>query len=161
MSYNILNIWRSGQSVIGNSSSATQYDGPIVATTAISAGRFVCSGPTLRAITSPGLSLPAGGAKSSRVAAGPRTKNRFYGQFASAAGGSSANPLPAERPAHQRGCGSSSEGVVGTKLWAWLRAISTASRNAFFNTVRIVAPQPSWPRSMNCCRPAEPQTPRN
>jgi hypothetical protein len=45
--------------------------------------------------------------------------------------------------------------MVATKLRPWLRASLTISSNAFFNTVRIAAPKPSWPRFMKCWRRSE------
>ena len=150
MPYSILTIRHSAQSVIGNSSTTTQYDRPMVAATAISGGHFVCLDPTLPALTSPGLSLFAASPKSSRVAARARTQSRIHGQPASATDSSSTSPLSAAKTAHQPRSGSSIGAMVATKLCSWLRATSTVSRNVFFNTVRIAAPQPSWPKFMRC-----------
>jgi hypothetical protein len=51
--------------------------------------------------------------------------------------------------------------VVGTKLCPWLRAITTVSSNASFNTVRIATPGPSWLKFTKSWYPGQRTTPSN
>ena len=155
MSYNILTIRHSAQSVIGNSNTTTQYDGPMVAATAICGGRLVCSSAALRALASPGLSLFARSPKASRVAARARTQSRIHGQPASATDSSSTSPLPRAKAANQPGSSPGIGAMVTTELCPWLRAPSIVSSNVFFNTVRTAVPQPSWPRFTKSWHPTE------
>src|SRR5438132_1589701 len=145
MSYSILIIRHSVQGVIGNTNTTTQYDGPMVAATAISGSRFVCLEPALRPLAPPGLPLSAASAKPPRVAAGARIQGSDHGQSEPPADSSCTSSLPAAAATHQPGSGSGVGAMVGTKLCPWLRATSTASSNVFFNTVRIAVPQPNWP----------------
>ena len=161
MSYSILNIRHSAQSVIGNSSTTTQYDGPMVAATAIRGGRFVCLDPALRAVTPPGLSLFASSPKAARIAARAGTQSCIHGQPATAADSSITSSLPAAKTTHQPGSGANIRAMVGTKLCPWLRAPLIVLSNAFFNTVRIAAPQPSWPRFTKSWRRTERTTHKN
>src|SRR5882672_9108051 len=107
MSYSIVTIRHSAQGVIGNSSTTTQYDGPMVAATAICGGRFVCFDPAWGAFTPPGLSLFAGSPKSSRVAARARTQSCLHCQPAPTTDSGSESSLPAAKAADQPGSGSS------------------------------------------------------
>jgi len=156
MSYNILNMWRSAQSVIGNKSKTTQYDDPMVAATASPGSHLVCFNPALRPFAPPGLPLFAPSAKWPRAATGAGAKSRVHSQSAAPVNWSRAGSLPAATAAHQPGRGRCVRAMVGTKLCPWLRGPSTASSNASFNTIRIAAPQPSWPRFTGCWLRREP-----
>src|SRR6266567_1988267 len=161
MSYNILTIWRSVQSVIGDKNKTTQYDGPMVAATTILESHIVCLDPALRPLPPPGLPLFAPSAKPPRAATGAGTKSRVHSQSAAPVNSSRAGSLPAATAAHQPDSGRGLRAMVGTKLCPWLRAKSTASSNAFFNTIRIAAPQPSWPKFTDCWHHRGPTNHRN
>ena len=150
MSYNILVIRHSGQGVIGSTSTTTQYGSPMVAATANPGSRFVRFSPASRCFAPPGLPLSAASAKPFGVATGARTQNRIHGQPPGKTDSGGASSLPPGAAAHQSRSGSSVRAMAGTKLCPWLRPIPTVSSNAFFNTVRIVAPRPSWPRFTKC-----------
>jgi len=150
MSYNILLIRHSDQSVIGNKSTTTQYGSPMVAATANPGGRFVRFSPAPRCFAPPGLPLSAASAKPFGVATRARTQNRVHGQSPGKPDSGGAGSLPPGAPAHQPRSGSGVRAMAGTKLCPWLRPTATVSSNAFFNTVRIVAPPPSWRRLIKC-----------
>jgi hypothetical protein len=158
MSYNILFIRHSAEGVIGNTNTTTQYDGPMVAARAIPGGHFVCISAALPALAPPGLPLSASGATPPGVETGAGTQSRVHGQLAPPVNSSRASSLPPAAAAHQPGRGSSLRAMVGTKLCPWLRARSTVSSNASFNTIRIAVPPPSWPRFTKCWHRPEPTT---
>src|SRR6266496_5554298 len=105
MSYNILTMWRSAQSVLGDKNKTTQYDSPLVAARAIPGSHLVCLNPALRPFPPPGLPLFAPRAKSPRAATGAGAKGRVHSQSAAAVNWSRAGSLPAATTAHQPGCG--------------------------------------------------------
>ncbi len=152
MSYSILYIRHSAEGVIGNTSTTTQYDGPMVAAAAIPGGHFVRFNPALRCVPPPGLPLPAPSTKPPGVSARAGIQSGVHGQSAVPVNSSPASSLPPTAPTDQPGGGSGIRTVVGTNLWPWLRATSTVSSNASFNAIRIAAPQPSWSRFTNCWR---------
>jgi len=155
MSYDILVLRHSGAGLIGNTSTSSQYDCPMVAARAISGGDLVCFGPAAWSLSSPGLPLSAASPKPSRVATGTRTQSRVHRNPAAQVDSSGASSLSAAGAAHQLRRGAGVKAVVRTKLCSWLRAISTASSNASFNIIRIVAPQPSWRRCTQCWHPPQ------
>ena len=115
MSYNILTMWRSAQSVIGDKNKTTQYDGPMVAATASPGRCFVWLNPALRPFAPPGLPLFAPSAKPPRTAAGAGAQSRVHSQSATPVNWSGAGSLPAATAAHQPSGGRCLRAMVGTK----------------------------------------------
>jgi hypothetical protein len=144
MTYHILFLCHSGPGLIGDTNSTSQYGCPMVATTAISGGHFVCFDAAMGRLSSAGLSLSFTSPKPFRVATGARTQGGVHGQSAQAAHCGSPGSLPPMAAADQPGGGRSFRAVAQTKLSPWLRARSVGSINASSNTIRIVTPRPSW-----------------
>src|SRR5215472_12135178 len=152
MSYNILTVGHSAQSFIGDSNTTAQHDGSVVAARAPHRGHFVCPGSAPGPFAAPSLPLPAAGAEPAGAAPCARTQDRLHGQSPHKIDPGGSVTVPEASPAHQPLGGPSAGAMVGTKLRSWLRATSSVLSNASLNTVRIVTPQPSWPKCISYWR---------
>ena len=105
MSHNELIIWRSGQSLFGNASAASQYGNTDVAAKAVPRRCHVCLDQRWRHLASASLSIFTPGTATASIAADATTQSCLHGDSASAINPGGTPPLPAAAAAHQP-CGS-------------------------------------------------------
>lgn len=146
MTYNIVNVRHSGQSLFGSTNKASQYGDPDVATTAILQRHLVCSDEAQGRVSSPSLSLPSPGTKQSGAAAGAASQSSFHCQLASPLDPASPSPLPPAAPAHQPLGRRGVAAVAGTTFRSWLKAGQKLLCDAFYTTSQTVMPRKSWLR---------------
>ena len=150
MSYNILNISQSGQSLFGNANTTSQYGDSDVAAKAISQSHFVCSHPSARGLSPASISLFAAGPKQSSTATDTGAADCLHSQSAPALDSAAPPTVPAATPPHQS-CGYRGVATVArTTIHPWGELSQAIFFHAFYFTKRIAMPRKSWRRFTSC-----------
>ena len=145
MSYNIVTIRHSAQSLLGNSNATSQYGDSDVATKASFPCHFVCTGPPSGRLPSASLSLFIAGPRQSPLASHTGASSCLYGQSSPVADSAVAPPVSSAAPSYQsRRCRGVAK-MAHKSLGSWEKL--NARLCAVFHIIKQTAmPPKSWRR---------------